>query len=127
MTTRKMGVNKMSKKRIVKISLIAILVVLILLSIPFFKTIFQVPIIGSITGAEYEFIEIDGVRYVKDSSGARAGDFSGADRGEYLGAVTDGNITMRVFSVKGDDSRRYIYALWDWDGAFYSKEDNQQI
>ncbi len=113
----------MHKKRIVKISLIAILVVLILLFIPFFKTIFQVPIIGSITGAEYNFIEIDGVRYVKDSAGARADGFSGADCGEYLGAVTDGNVTMRVFSVKGDDSRRYIYVLWDWDGAFYSRED----
>lgn len=31
-----------------------------------FGNIIQVPIIGSITGAEYEFIEIDGVRYVKD-------------------------------------------------------------
>ena len=91
----------MHKKRIVKISLIAILVVLILLFIPFFKTIFQVPIIGSITGAG----------------------FSSADRGEYLGAVTDGNVTMRVFSVKGDNSGRYIYTLWDWDGAFYARED----
>ena len=74
----------MHKKRIVKISLIAILVVLILLFIPFFKTIFQVPIIGSITGAEYDFIEIDGVRYVEDRAGARADGFSSADRGEYL-------------------------------------------
>lgn len=113
----------MSKKRIVKISLITILVVLILLFIPFFKIIFQVSIIGNITGAEYDFIEIDGVRYVKDSAGARADEFSGADRGEYLGAVTDGNVTMRVFSVNGDDSRRYIYVLWDWEGAFYSREN----
>ena len=124
MTTHKMrGVNKMHKKRIVKNSLIAILVVLILLFIPFFKTIFQVPIIGSITGAEYDFIEIDGVRYVEDRAGARADGFSSADRGEYLGAVTDGNVTMRVFSVKGDNSGRYIYTLWDWDGAFYARED----
>lgn len=62
---------------------------------------------------------INGVRYVHNSDH----EFSGADRGEYLGSVTDGNITMRVFSVKGDESGRYIYALWDWDGAFYVQEN----
>lgn len=110
MTTRKMGVNKMSKKnyqnffnRHLSGSGLVIHT--------FLKTIFQVPIIGSITGAEYEFIEIDGVRYIKDSAGAKVDEFSSANRGEYLGAVTDGNIIMRVFSVKGDDSGRYIYAL----------------
>lgn len=113
----------MSKKRIIQISLISILMVLILLSVPFFKTIFQVPIIGTIKGAEYEFIEIDNIQYVEDSDGARANEFSSANRGKYLGSVTNGSITMRVFSVKGDDSGKYIYALWDWDGAFYSRED----
>ena len=30
---------------------------------------------------------------------------------------------MRVYAVKGDDSGKYIYTLWDWDGAFYVQED----
>lgn len=90
-----------------------------MVAIPLIKVAFQKPVIGTIKGAEHDFIEIDGVRYAQNSDN----DFSGADRGEYLGSVTDGNITMRVFSVKGDDSGRYIYSLWDWDGAFYVREN----
>lgn len=97
--------------------MVAIIVAVV--AIPLIKIAFQTPAIGTIKGAEHDFIEIDDVRYVHNSDN----DFSGADHGEYLGSVTDGNITMRVFSVKGDDSGRYIYALWDWDGAFYVREN----
>ena len=48
--------------------------------------------------------------------------FSGADRGKYLGRVTDGNITMRVLSVKGDENGKFLYALWDWEGEFCIRE-----
>ena len=109
----------MPKKRIVITSIIFVAIIAALVAIPFIKVAIQKPVIGTIKGAEHDFIEIDGVRYAQNSDN----DFSGADRGEYLGSVTDGNITMRVFSVKGDDSGRYIYALWDWDGAFYVREN----
>ena len=109
----------MQKKKIVIISIIAVVIISAVLAVPLFNMVFQRPIIGTIKGAEHDFIEIDGVRYVENSDH----EFSGADRGEYLGSVTDGNITMRVFSVKGDDSRKYIYTLWDWDGAFYVQEN----
>lgn len=109
----------MQKKKIVIISIIAVVIISAVLAVPLFNMAFQRPIIGTIKGAEHDFIEIDGVRYVENSDH----EFSGADRGEYLGSVTDGNITMRVFSVKGDDSGKYIYTLWDWDGAFYVQEN----
>ena len=109
----------MQKRKIVIISIIAVVIISVILAVPLFNMVSQRPTIGTIKGAEHDFIEIDGVRYAQNSDN----DFSGADRGEYLGSVTDGNITMRVFSVKGDDSGRYIYALWDWDGAFYVREN----
>lgn len=90
-----------------------------MLALLLFKPVFQEPIIGTIKGPEYEVIEIDGVRYVEDLDS----EFSSANRGEYLGSVTNGNITMRVFSVKGDDSGRFIYTLWNWEGAFYTREN----
>ena len=82
----------------------------------------QKPAIGRVTGAEYQFIEIEGERYVAEWSQEEKLPFSGADRGKYLGRVTDGNITMRVFSVKGDESGKFLYALWDWEGEFYIRE-----
>lgn len=106
----------MQKKKIVIASIVAVAIISVVLVVPLFNMVFQRPIIGTIKGPEQNLIEIDGIRYVKNSDHK----FSGADRGEYLGAVTDGNITMRVYAVKGG---KYIYTLWDWDGAFYVQED----
>ena len=82
----------------------------------------QKPAIGRVTGAEYQFIEIEGERYIAEWCQEEKLPFSGADREKYLGRVTDGNITMRVFSVKGDESGKFLYALWDWEGEFYIRE-----
>lgn len=74
--------------------------------------------IGKISGAENEYITIDDVKYVLDTNH----DFSQADKGTYLGKVSNSKITMRVYSVRGDTDGEYIYALWDWEGAFYKRE-----
>ena len=74
--------------------------------------------IGKISGAENEYITIDDVKYVLDTNN----EFSHADKGNYLGKVSNSNITMKVYSVKGDTDGEYIYALWDWEGAFYKRE-----
>lgn len=74
--------------------------------------------IGKISGAENEYITIGNVQYVLDTNN----DFSNADKSEYLGKVSNSKITMRVYSVKGDTEGEYIYALWDWEGAFYKRE-----
>ena len=75
--------------------------------------------IGKISGAENEYITIDDVKYILDSNNG----FSQADIGTYLGKVSNSNITMKVYSVKGDTNGNYIYALWDWEGAFYKKQE----
>ena len=74
--------------------------------------------IGKISGAENEYITIDDVKYVLDTNH----DFSQADKGTYLGKVSNSKITMKVYSVKGDTNGDYIYTLWDWEGAFYKRE-----
>ena len=74
--------------------------------------------IGKISGPENDCITIDDVKYSRDTNH----DFSNADKGEYLGKVSNSKITMRVFSVEGDTEGEYIYALWDWEGAFYKRE-----
>ena len=74
--------------------------------------------IGKISGAENEYITVDDVKFVLDTDN----DYSNADKGNYLGEVSNSKITMQVYSVKGDTEGDYIYALWDWEGAFYKKE-----
>ena len=74
--------------------------------------------IGEVRGAENEYITIGDVKYVLDTDN----DFSQADKGTSLGKVSNSKITMKVYSVKGDAEAEYIYAVWDWEGAFYKKE-----
>ena len=50
-------------------------------------------------------------------------DFSYADKGRYLGRAVSGDITFRVYAVKGDTEGRYLYRLWSWEGAFYEKQN----
>ena len=74
--------------------------------------------IGKISSAENEYITIDDVKYVLDTNN----EFSQADKGNYLGKVSNSNVTMKVYSVKGDTDGKYTYALWEWEGAFYKRE-----
>lgn len=75
--------------------------------------------IGKVTGAENEYIIIGDVTYVKDDFN----NFDSYDRDEYLGGVTNDEISMRIYSVKGDECEDYIYALWDLEGDFYIRQD----
>ncbi len=79
----------------------------------------QTKVIGSIKGAEMEIIEIDGVRYEQDNSSG----FTSIDRGKFLGIVSNDDVKFRVYSVKGDEDNQYLFRLWDWEGAFYRREE----
>lgn len=78
--------------------------------------------IGTISGAENEYITIDGVTYERDN----ASDLSNKDRDDYLGQVSNTKISMKVYSVDGDAEGKYIYAMWDWEGAFYIRQEQTQ-
>ena len=69
-----------------------------------------------------EYITIDDVKYVLNTNH----DFSQADKGTYLGKVSNSKITMKVYSVTGDTEEEYIYALWEWQGAFYKRDNIQE-
>ena len=75
--------------------------------------------IGTISGAEYDYITMDDITYEIDHNH----DFSSADKEKYLGVIRSGDNTFRIYSVKGDEENQYIYRLWDWEGAFYRKAE----
>ncbi len=76
-------------------------------------------VIGSIRGAELETVIIGDTVYQYDSSL----EFTQADKGRFLGVVTNGKDKFRVYLVMGDTEGQYIYRLWGYDGACYTKTD----
>lgn len=75
-------------------------------------------VIGVISGPELETITIGGKTYVQNLDTG----FSIADKGKYLGRVSNGKETCRVYEVKGDSAGNYLYRLRGYEGAFYILE-----
>ena len=76
-------------------------------------------VIGTVQGAEMEQIVVDGVTYVQNNDTG----LSYADKGRFLGRAVSGDITFRVYAVRGDTEGRYLYRLWEWEGAFYERQN----
>ena len=97
------------KKIITAVLLIAIIVVLLNI-----RQLLYIPVIGTISGAENEKITTGNDVYEKTYDAP----VSRADKGKYLGTVTNSKIKMRVYEIPETD---YIYAMWEWEGAIYRK------
>lgn len=98
-----------------KLPLILCITAVLLLAISQFRG----AVIGAIHGAEMEEIEVDGVTYVQNNQTG----FSSNDRGRFLGRATAGDTTFRLYTVKGDTEGRYLFRLWEWEGAFYERQN----
>lgn len=87
----------MSKRKVVIVS--AALISVVLISLVFYFTL-RTPIIGIIKGAENEIIEIDGITYIVDDLAENgANSYSSADRGNFIGVVSNGDITIKTVAV----------------------------
>ena len=75
--------------------------------------------IGTVKGAEMEQIVIDGVTYVQNNNTG----LSYADKGRFLGRTVNDKVTFRVYTVRGDTEEQDLYRLWEWEGAFYEKQN----
>lgn len=100
-----------------KVIIVAVIAMLIVISAVFVSRDSRV--IGEITGAEWNQLTIGETKY-NVNYGL---DFTIADKGRYLGKAKCDTLTVRLYSVKGDEEGRYIYALWDWEGFFYVREE----
>ena len=74
--------------------------------------------VGRISGPEWDYLEMNGVSYVRWDDAP----YTIADRGEFLGLATDGEQEFCLYAVKGDEEKNCIYCFWDWEGFFYRKE-----
>ena len=75
--------------------------------------------IGEITGSEWNNLTIGETEY-NVNYGL---DFTIADKGMFLGKAKYNTLTVRLYSVNGDEEGKYIYAFWDWEGFFYVRKD----
>lgn len=76
---------------------------------------FGAPVVGTIHGAEWEYLSVGEELYEKtyDSPVHRA------DKGSFIGIVTNGDTKFRIYSIKGTDE--YLYCQWEWEGQIYKR------
>lgn len=75
--------------------------------------------IGTIRGAEFDEVVIDGVVYVRDDAD-QFQNYSTADKGAFLGTVTNGEDTFQIYAIEGDS--HCLYAQWEQEGMIYVKK-----
>lgn len=97
--------------------IILVVSILIIVSTVFVSR--ELRIIGEVTGAEWNQLTIGETEYSL-SSGF---DYTIADKGRYLGKEKYSELTVRLYSVRGDEEGKYIYAMWDWEGLFFVREE----
>ena len=79
----------------------------------------ELRIIGEVTGAEWNRLTIGQTEYLLINDL----DYTTADKGRYLGKAKYNESTVRLYSVNGDEEGKYIYAVWDWEGFFFVREE----
>ena len=72
--------------------------------------------IGTIEGAEYEKIIIDGKAYEYCTDPP----YSASDKNKLPGKIKSGDKTFNIYSIEGTDD--YLYCLWEWEGRIYKLE-----
>lgn len=77
-------------------------------------------VIGEISGPEFDRLTIGSEHFLlTDNHG-----FTSADRGQFIGKASyHTGISLRLYSVKGENTGKLIYALWDWEGFWYLRQD----
>lgn len=98
------------KKKTVLISVLAILLIVSAVVVSR-----ESRFIGEITGPEWNHLTIAGTE-CRQINGL---DYTIADKGRYLGKAKYNELTVRLYSIKGDEEGKYIYAFWDWEGFFF--------
>lgn len=91
-------------------------VILLLMAIAvIYEQTIGAPVIGSISGAEWECLTVDGTKYEIDY----AAPVNRTDKGAFLGIATNGDVKFRIYSIKKYDE--YLYCQWEWEGHIYRR------
>ena len=69
--------------------------------------------IGTISGAEYQYLTIGEQEYVVDYNAT----VQGNEKDKYIGKVKSGDMTFKIYSIKNTDE--YLYCRWEWEGRIY--------
>ena len=91
------------------------IVLRLVISAAIYKQTSGAPVIGTIRGAEWEYLTVKGVEYELD----HAAPVNGTEKGAFLGIATSGDLKFRIYSIKESDD--YLYCQWEWEGRIYKR------
>ena len=91
------------------------IMLLLLISFWVYRQTISVPVIGTVTGPEWERLTVNEVNYERDSHAP----VNGADRDRFMGIALNGETRFRVYSIKGTDD--YLLCTWEWEGYIFKR------
>ena len=93
-----------------KLLLCCVLAVVLAAAFLGYKHTLGAPVIGTVTGPEWQFLSIGEEHYEMDDQAP----VHGTEKDRFLGIATSGSTRFRIYSIQGTDE--YLYCRWDWEG-----------
>ena len=91
------------------------IIVLLIAILGIYRYTIGAPVIGTISGAEWQYLAIDEQTYEIDYTAP----VNGTEKNHFLGIATSGDMKFRVYSIK--DTDEYLYCRWGWEGNIYKR------
>lgn len=91
------------------------IMLLLLISFWVYRQTIGAPVIGTVTGPEWEHLTVNEVNYERDDHVP----VNGTDRDRFIGIALNGETRFRVYSIKGTDD--YLLCMWEWEGYIFKR------
>lgn len=91
------------------------LALLLLITFWAYRQSFGAPVIGTVTGPEWERLTVNEVSYERNDQAP----VNGSDRGRFMGIAMNGETRFRIYSIKGTDD--YLLCMWEWEGYIFKR------
>lgn len=91
------------------------IMLLLLISFGVYRQTIGAPVIGTVTGPEWERLTVNEVNYERDGHAP----LNGTDRGRFMGIALNGETRFHVYSIKGTND--YLLCMWEWERYIFKR------
>lgn len=88
---------------------------LLLISFWVYRQTIGAPVIGTVTGPEWEHLTVNEVNYERDGHAP----VNGTERDRFIGIAQNGETRFRIYSIRETDD--YLLCMCEWEGYIFKR------
>ena len=91
------------------------IMLLLLISFWVYRQTIGAPVIGTVTGPEWEHLTVNEVNYERDGHAP----VNGTERDRFIGIAQNGETRFRIYSIRETDD--YLLCMCEWEGYIFKR------